>query len=136
MTRAEKIQLLQSYIDIEKSIKDLDDKYEELFAMSTKITPSYSEGNFGGGFDSSKVENACVKLAEVQDKKAKLVKKKNIIDMATQKLHYSQRKLIEYVSVEGHTLGQASRHFKRTYSNTKVSFNNAIDRLEFYSDVI
>lgn len=129
--RKRKIELLKQYTDIEKSIQDLKDRYEELYTASTKITPSYSEtSGFGGGFDGSKVENNCIKLLEISQKIDRAEERLREINTALMKLNYSQRKLVEYVAIECHTIGQATRFFGRTYSNTKVSFNTAITKMD------
>lgn len=131
MDRKQKIKLLNSYYEIEKSIADLQDRYEELYTASTKITPSYGkEGSFGGGFDGSKVENNCIKLLEISQKIEAQKELHSHINKALRKLNYSQRKLLEYVSIENHTIYQATKYFKRGYSNTKTSFDTAIAKID------
>lgn len=130
MERRQKIDLLMHFADLEGHLQDLKDRYEELYTASTKITPSYSEcSSFGGGFDGSKVENNCIKLLEISLKIDKAEEQIRNIKSELQKLNYSQRKLVEYIALDNHTIYQATKHFKRQYTNTKTSFNTAIDKI-------
>lgn len=129
MEQKQKIRLLQSYTDLEKSILELEEKYEELFALSTKITPSYSESTGGGGFDNSKIEKNCIKLYELEAKKQKLIEKKTSIDDNLKTLTYMQRKVINYTCIENHSLYQASRYFKRSYNDIKGIYTRAITKI-------
>lgn len=129
MEQSRKIKLLKSYTDIEKSILELEEKYEELFALSTKITPSYSECTGGGGFDNSKIEKNCIKLYELEAKKQKLIEKKTSIDENLKTLTYMQQKVINYTCIENHSLYQASRYFKRSYNDIKGIYTRAITKI-------
>lgn len=128
--RKRKIELLKQYTDIEKSIQDLKDRYEELYTASTKITPSYSEtSGFGGGFDGSKVENNCIKLLEISQKIDRVEERKRQIDQNIKSMSYIQRKVVQYVDIEHHSVYQFAKLHKSDYNNIKKIHNRAIDSM-------
>jgi len=131
MTNSEKEKMLYRYNDLEISIRNLKDRWEEIYTASTKITPSYSNNSGGGSgsFDGSKVENACIKLLEVDLKKDKLINKKKAIENALRKMTYLQRKVITFIDIDHHSIYTCAKAFNRSYNDIKQIRQRAIDNM-------
>lgn len=113
MERAEKIKLLRRYNDIEKTILELNERYLELYTASTKITPSYGkEGSAPSGFTTSKVENNCIKLLEIDIKGQHYISLIRRVDNAMKGLTVMQRCVVTYIDIDSHSMYQCAKHFK------------------------
>lgn len=130
LTVKEKEKLLYRYNDLEVGIRNLEERWEEIYTKSTKITPSYSDhSGAGGSFDGSKVESACIKLLETDLKKDKLVARKSAIDKALAGLTYLQRKVITYIDIDHHSIYICSKEFKRSYNDIKQIRARALENM-------
>lgn len=130
MTIKEKEKLLYRYNDLEIGIRNLQDRWEEVYTLSTKITPTYADrGGTSGSFDGSKVENACIKLLEIDLKKSKLVEKKNAIDKALKDMTYMQRKVIRFIDIEHHSIYSCAKFYNRSYNDIKQIRSRALKKM-------
>ena len=128
MTREDKKRKLEHYRYILLDLEDLSDRYAIEFAKATRVVSS-SDGMPHGNEMTSKVERESAKLADIRRKIEKRMVDKLTIENAVARLPFTERQYVEFISLKGYSIQQASREFHRGYDAVKKGYYRGIDRL-------
>lgn len=122
--------LFVRYNENKANIEALKERIEEIETKATKITPGYSDNGGSSGFNSSsKVENNCIKVVDLQNKIDTLEWKIKEADRLLYMLKPYQRHLVTRCYIDGSSFSVVARQEKTTADNIKKILDLAIKNL-------
>lgn len=127
MTRQGKKYILSKYNDLCARIRDIENRLEEIRTAGEKITQSISAGGGTPYGNTSKVENAAVKVPELEAELKKCKWRKAKTEAGIKSLKPYQRELIEMIYFGGASQNRAAQILHKTPGAIRATLNNAID---------